>query len=79
MWYITEGIIEKIYSVLVDAADMTSLQSSCGNSTTCEVQDSTTRKGMTKSLVDVAVTNEISIGLHPHDHALLCCATYIVV
>jgi len=77
--YIIEGIIEKLYRVLVDAGDMTSLQSSCGNSTTREVQDSTTRTGMTKLLTDAAVTNEVSIGLHPHDRALLCCATYIIV
>ena len=72
-------MIEKLYSVLVDAGDMASLQSSCGNSTACEVQDSTTRKGMTKLVMDAAVINEVSIGLHPHDRALLCCAIYIVV
>jgi hypothetical protein len=44
MRYITEGIIEKICRVLVDTGDMTSLQSSGGNSTEYDVQGSVTRK-----------------------------------
>ena len=80
MRYITEGMIEKLYRVLVDAGDMTSLQTK-GNSTQQHVECKihSRRKGMTKSVADAAITNEVSIGLHPHDHALLCCANYIVV
>ena len=64
-------MIEKLYRVLVDIGDMTSLQRAWAIHST--------RKGMTKSVADASVTNEVSIGLHPHDCALLCCATYIVV
>jgi hypothetical protein len=55
---------------------MTSLR---GNSTARGVQNFTTGKGMTKSVADAAVTNKVSIDHHPHDRALLCCATYIVL
>ena len=77
--YITQGMIEKLYRVLVDAGDMTSLQRAWETQQHVECKIHSTRKGMTKSVADVAVTNEVSIGLHPHDCALLCCATYIVV
>ena len=56
MRYITEGIIEKLHKVLADTGDMTTLQSSGGNSTAYELQDSVTRKG--KSVMATAVTNE---------------------
>jgi len=77
--YITEGMIEKLYRVLVDAGDMTSLQRAWATQQHVECKIHSTRKGMTKSVADAAVTNEVSVGLHPHDCALLCCATYIVV
>ena len=78
--YITQGMIEKLYRVLVDAGEMTSLQTK-ENSTQQHVQCKihSTRKGMTKLVADAAVTNEVSIRLHPHDCALLCCDTYIFV
>ena len=77
--YITEGMIEKLYRVLVDAGDMTSLQRAWATKQNVECKIHSTRKGMTKLVADASVTNEVSIGLHPHDCALLCCATYIVV
>ena len=77
--YITQGMIENLYRVLVDAGDMTSLQRAWATQKHVECKIHSTRKGMTKSVADAAVTNEVSIGLHPHDCALLCCATYIVV
>ena len=77
--YITEGMIEKLYRVLVDTGDMTSLQRAWETQQHVECKIHSTRKGMTKSVTDAAITNEVSISLYPHDRALLCCATYIVV
>ena len=77
--YITEGITEKLYRVLLDAGDMTSLHRAWETQQHMKCKIRSTRKGMTKSVADASVTNEVSIGLHPHDFALLCCATYIVV
>jgi hypothetical protein len=59
MRYITEGIIEKMNKVLVDTGDMTTLQSSGGNSTEYDVQGSARRKGMMKSVIGLVVTNEL--------------------
>ena len=72
-------MIEKLYRVLVDVGDMTSLQRAWATQQNVECKIHSTRNDMTKSVDDAAVTNEVSIGLHPHDCALLCCATYIVV
>ena len=72
-------MIEKLYKVLVDAGDMTSLQRAWETQQHVECKIPSKIKGMTKSDADAAVTNEVSIGLHPHDCALLCCATYIVI
>jgi hypothetical protein len=58
MRYITEGIIEKLHKVLADTGDIRTLQSSGGNSTAYELQDSVTRNGMIKSVMPTAVTNE---------------------
>ena len=77
--YIRQGMIEKLYRVLVDAGDMTSLQSAWETQQHVECKIHSTRKCMTKSVADASVINEVSIGLHPHDCALLCYATYIVV
>ena len=70
---------EKLYRVLLDAGDMTSLQRAWETQWHVECKIHCKRKGMTKSVADAAVTNEVNIGLHPHDYALLCRATYIVV
>ena len=51
-------MIEKLHKVLADTGDITTLQSSGGNSTAYELQDSVTRKGMIKSGMAAAVTNE---------------------
>jgi hypothetical protein len=59
MRYITEGIIEKMNKVLVDTGDMTSLQSSGGNSTEYDVQGSARRKGMMNSVIGLVVTNKL--------------------
>ena len=72
-------MIEKLYRVLVDAGDMTSLQRAWATQQHVECKIHSTRKGMTKSVADASIRNKVSIGLHPHDCALLCCATYIVV
>mgnify|MGYP005845158573 CR=1 FL=1 len=77
--YIIEGMIAMLYRVFVDAGDMTSLQRAWETQQHVECKIHSTRKGMTKSVADAAVRNKVSIGLHPHDCALLCCATYIVV
>ena len=72
-------MIEKPYSI-VDAGDMTSLQTKENSSQQhvgCKIYS--TRKGTTKSVAGATVTNEVSISLHPHDRALLCCAGYVVV
>ena len=79
MRYITEGMTKKLYRVLLDTCDMTSLQRAWATQQHVECKIHSTRKGMTKSVADASVTNEVSIGLHPHDCALLGCATYIVV
>ena len=77
--YITQGMIEKLYRVLVDAGDMISLQRAWATQQHVECKIHSTRKRMTKSVANAFVTNEVSIDLHPHDYAFLCCATYIVV
>ena len=77
--YITEGMTEKLYRVLVDTGDMTSLQRAWATQQHMECKIHSTRIGMTKSVANAVVTNEVSIGLHPHDCVLLCCATHIVV
>ena len=77
--YITEGMIEKLHRVLVDAGDMTSPQRAWETQQHVECKIHSTRKGMTKLVADPAVTKEVNIILHPHDRALLCCANYIVV
>ena len=64
--YITQGMIEKLYKVLVDAGDMASLLRALENQQHEECKIHSKIKGMTKSDADAAVTNEVSIGLHPH-------------
>ena len=75
--YITQGMIEKLYRVLVDASDMTSLLRALATQQHVECKIHSRIKGMTKSDADAVVTNKVSIGLHPHVQGKeLCLAEY---
>ena len=55
--YITEGMTEKLYRVLLDVGDMTSLQRDLATQQHVECKIHSTRKGMTKSVADTSVTS----------------------
>ena len=74
--YITQGMIGKLYRVLVDVGDMTSLQRASAAQQHMECKIHSTRKGMTKSAADAAVTNEVSISLHTQDYVVLLILLY---
>ena len=75
--YITQAMIEKLYRVLVDDGDMTSLLRALATQQHVECKIHSTSKGMTKLVADAFVTNEVSIGLHPHVQGKeLCPAEY---
>ena len=75
--YITQAMIEKLYRVLVDDGDMTSLLRALATQQHVECKIHSRIKGKTKSDADAAIINKVSIGLHPHVQGKeLCPAEY---